>query len=121
MSVQIPATLLNRTVTITRPALPTTKNVSGIIGANTTVSAVAKIRIYQNDDFGSRTGDIEEQGIVSASSHKGVTSAAENIKAGDTVVDNSTSEEFNVNLVDSMPGGHSGSHKEVWLTSSEYL
>lgn len=120
MTTTIPAVMLNRTCTITRPAALNTSDASGVIGSHSTVSAVAKVRIYQNDDFGGRTGKTEEQGIVAASSHKGVVGPNEDVEAGDIITDNSTAEVFVVNLVDSMPAGHSGSHKELWLTSSEF-
>jgi hypothetical protein len=120
MAIQIPTIYLNRIATITRPADPSTADASGVIGAHTTVSLVAKIRIYQNDDYGGRTGKIEEQGVVAASSHKAVVGANEDVLAGDTLVDNATSESFSINLVDSQPAGYVGSHKEIWLTSSEY-
>ena len=121
MAVTIPTAYLNRTCTITRPASPSTVDAHGVLGADTTVSAVAKVRIYQNKDFGSRVQAVEEQGIVAASSHKGVVGPSEGVMAGDTIKDNSTNEKFKVNLVDSAPAGHIGSHKELWLSSSEYL
>jgi len=121
MPVIMPAAMLNRTCTITRPADPSTSDASGVPAVPTIVSAVAKVRIYQNEDYSaSSTGQIEEQGIVAASSHKAVTGPTEDVEAGDTLTDNSTTETFIVNLVDSMPAGHSGSHRELWLTSSEF-
>lgn len=120
MPVTIPVVMLNRDCTITRPADPSTADASGVPAVPTVVSAVGKIRIYQNDDFGGRTGQIEEQGVVAASSHKAVMGPTEDVEAGDIITDNSTAEVFTVNLVDSMPAGHSGSHRELWLTSSEF-
>lgn len=118
MAFQIPTSYLNRTMTVKRPSGPTDADADGIVADLQTISTTAKVRIYRNREFG--RGNMEVQGIVGASTHKGIAGPSEDIQTSDVIEDNSSDEEFKVNLADDNPAGYSGSHIGLWLSSSEY-